>query len=80
MQPKEIAELKEKMLQVCNKAIDEILDQLVYNENDLKVNQSDPYASLRAIDLDIKFLMNVEDKDGKLKPFQMFCNPKVNLK
>ena len=80
MQPKEISALKKKMSQVCNKAINEIIDQLIYNENQHKVTQSDPYATFQAVDLNFKFEMNFEDKDGKVKPFKMYCNPTANLK
>lgn len=45
-----------------------------------KVTQSDPYAVFQPIDLDVKLVFNIEDKDGKIKPFQMFCNPTAKLK
>lgn len=79
MLPKDITALKKKMQLVCNIAIDELIAQLVLNEDYHKVDQNDPLASLKAIDLDVKFMMNVKDKGDKIKPFKMFCNPIVNL-
>jgi hypothetical protein len=65
---------------ICNKAINEIIEQLIANESQHKVSQSDPNATFQAVDLNVKFVLNIEDKDNRVKPFQMFCNPVVDLK
>ena len=80
MQPKDISKLKKQMSKACNAAINSLIEQLIYNEDQHKVTQSDPNATFQALDLNIKFEMNVQDKDGKTKPFQMCCNPTVKLK
>lgn len=80
MQLKEIEKLKKNMNKACNKAIKEIIEQLVYNEDQHKVSQNDPDATFQPVNLNVKFLLDIEDKGGKVKPFQMFCNPIVDLK
>lgn len=80
MQSKEIFKLKRQMSKICNKAINNMIEQLIANEDIHKVSQSDPNAAFQAISLNVNFVLNLEDKDNKVKPFQIVCNPLIDLK
>jgi hypothetical protein len=79
MQPKQIVKLKRQMQKACNAGINGIIEQLIFNEDEHKVKQGDPNATFKAIKLNVKILMDMEDKDKKIPPFQMASNPIVDL-
>lgn len=77
---KEIAKLKRMMAKTCNKAINEIIEQLIANENIHKVQLCNPDAEFQASQLNIKFEMDVDDKVNNTHAFKVFCNPAISLK
>ena len=77
---KQSRKLKNKLSKMCNKAIDEIIETLINNENMHKVMHGDPDAMLNTLDADIKIAINVQDSKNQQKSFQIVSNPTLDLK
>lgn len=76
---KEIEDLKKKMMTTCNKSINGIIEQLLYNENDLKALKVQADAGYKPTNLNIYFKLKVEDKNDSSKTLQILCNPIIDL-
>lgn len=62
---KDISKLKRKMSKECNAAINGIIEQMIANEEILKVSQADPAAIIQATSLELKMILTVKPTVGK---------------
>jgi len=77
---KDINKLKRKMQKACDEAIDGIIDQMILNEDVLKISSQDPSREFKATKLNIKLLVDIKDpSDPDPKSWQIYCNPITDL-
>ena len=77
---KDINKLKRKMNKVCAKAVNEIIEQLIANENEEMVRTGNSAARYEPTALEVKFIMDVNSAPpSSTNPFQIYCNPKIDL-
>jgi hypothetical protein len=62
---KDINKLKRKMSKECNTIINGIIEQMIANEEILKVSQVDPAAIIQATSLELKMVLTVQPTVGK---------------
>jgi hypothetical protein len=62
---KDINKLKRKMSKECNAVINGIIENMIANEEMLKVSQTDPAAILQATSLELKMILTVKPTVGQ---------------
>jgi len=62
---KDINKLKRKMSKECNTVINGIIEQMIANEELLKISQSDVAAIIQATSLELKMILTVKPTVGQ---------------
>jgi hypothetical protein len=62
---KDINKLKRKMSKECNAVINGIIEQMIANEELLKISQSDVAAIIQATSLELKMILTVKPTVGQ---------------
>lgn len=68
------------MKKTCDKAINEIIDQIIANEEHHKIKTGDADINLALSKLDVTFNLKVKEQQGKAVAFEVYCRPIVDLK